>query len=96
MQRCVCAVEAASEAAVREARAEARLARCLLAPQLGQQSFVPPFRCVESLLPATARFSDPGPSLTRTVLQLDPTNLPVPHWVPRDRLGESLHGLSTI
>lgn len=54
--------------AVSEVRAEARLARCLFAPQLGQQSLVPPFRCVESLLPATARFSDSGPSLSRTVL----------------------------
>lgn len=54
--------------AVSQVRAEARLARCLFAPQLGQQSFVPPFRCVESLLPATARFSDSGPSLSRTVL----------------------------
>ncbi|MCJ8738507.1 hypothetical protein PDJAM_G00036680 [Pangasius djambal] len=33
----------------------------LIRSALCQQSLVPPFRCVESLLPATARFSDPNP-----------------------------------
>lgn len=33
----------------------------LIRSAICQQSFVPPFRCVESLLPATASFSDPNP-----------------------------------